>query len=100
MDGNVSEDPRVFMRLAFDQAMQSAAAGEVPIGAVLVQQGSVLAQSHNHRETCRTPQPMLNDRDSRGCQGARSMEIDRYDAVRHPRALRDVSWRILLARIP
>ena len=55
MDGNVSEDPRVFMRLALDQAMQSAAAGEVPIGAVLVQQGSVLAQSHNHRETWQDP---------------------------------------------
>jgi tRNA(adenine34) deaminase len=55
MDGNVSEDPRVFMHLALDQAMQSAAAGEVPIGAVLVQQGSVLAQSHNHRETWQDP---------------------------------------------
>jgi len=43
------------MRLALDQAMQSAAAGEVPIGAVLVQQGSVLAQSHNHRETWQDP---------------------------------------------
>lgn len=43
------------MRLALDQAMQSAAAGEVPIGAVLVRQGSVLAQSHNHRETWQDP---------------------------------------------
>jgi tRNA(adenine34) deaminase len=43
------------MRLALDQAMQSAAAGEVPIGAVLVQQGRVLAQSHNHRETWQDP---------------------------------------------
>ena len=43
------------MRLALDQAMQSSAAGEVPIGAVLVQQGSVLAQSHNHRETWQDP---------------------------------------------
>ena len=55
MVSNVSEDPRVFMRLALDQAVQSAAAGEVPIGAVLVQQGIVLAQSHNHRETWRDP---------------------------------------------
>lgn len=43
------------MRLALDQAMQSAAAGEVPIGALLVQQGNVLAQSHNHRETWQDP---------------------------------------------
>ena len=43
------------MRLALDQAMQSAAAGEVPIGAVLVQQETVLAKSHNHRETWQDP---------------------------------------------
>jgi len=55
MDGNFSEDHRVFMRLALDQAMQSAAAEEVPIGALLVQQGTVLAQSHNHRETWQDP---------------------------------------------
>jgi len=55
MDGNISEDHRVFMRLALDQAMQSAAAEEVPIGAVLVQQGTILAQSHNHREIWQDP---------------------------------------------
>jgi tRNA(adenine34) deaminase len=55
MDANVSEAHRVFMRLALDQAMLSAAAGEVPIGAVLVRQGSVLAQSHNHREAWQDP---------------------------------------------
>jgi len=55
MDGNIREDHRVFMRLALDQAMQSAAAEEVPIGAVLVQQGTILAQSHNHREIWQDP---------------------------------------------
>lgn len=55
MDGNLSEVHRLFMRMALDQARQSAAGGEVPIGAVLVQQETVLARSHNHRETWQDP---------------------------------------------
>jgi tRNA(adenine34) deaminase len=55
MDGNLSEVHRVFMRMALDQARQSAAGGEVPIGAVLVQQETVIAKSHNHRETWQDP---------------------------------------------
>jgi len=39
------------MGLALDQARQAAAAGEVPIGAVLVLDGEVIAQAHNLRET-------------------------------------------------
>ena len=55
MNGTPNEDHSVFMRLALEQAAQSAAAGEVPIGALLVHQGTVLAQSHNHRETWQDP---------------------------------------------
>ncbi len=40
-----------FMGLALDQARQAAAAGEVPIGAVLVLDGEVIAQAYNLRET-------------------------------------------------
>jgi tRNA(adenine34) deaminase len=43
------------MRLALEQAMESAAVGEVPIGAVLVHDGTVLAKSHNHREAWQDP---------------------------------------------
>lgn len=41
------------MGLALDQAKQAAAAGEVPIGAVLVLDKAVIAQAHNLRETHR-----------------------------------------------
>jgi tRNA(adenine34) deaminase len=44
-----------FMRMALEQAAQSAAIGEVPIGAVLVHEGAVLARSHNHREAWQDP---------------------------------------------
>ena len=40
-----------FMGLALAQAQQAAVAGEVPIGAVLVFDGEVIAQAHNLRET-------------------------------------------------
>ena len=44
-----------YMRRALEQAAQSAVAGEVPIGAVLVHEGTILAQSHNHREAWQDP---------------------------------------------
>jgi tRNA(adenine34) deaminase len=40
-----------FMRLALEQARRAAAAGEVPIGAVVVKDGEVIAAAHNLRET-------------------------------------------------
>ena len=40
-----------FMGLALAEAEQAAAEGEVPIGAVLVFAGEVIAQAHNRRET-------------------------------------------------
>jgi len=44
-----------FMRLALAEAEQAAAAGETPIGAVLVINGEVIASAHNMRETWQDP---------------------------------------------
>jgi tRNA(adenine34) deaminase len=55
MHGHSTEEDAQFMRMALEQAAQSAAIGEVPIGAVLVHAGRVLAQSHNHREAWQDP---------------------------------------------
>jgi len=55
MTGRPSEEDCAFMRVALEQAAQSAAIGEVPIGAVLVHQNTIVAQSHNHRETWQDP---------------------------------------------
>ena len=52
---DVTEADHAYMRLALEQAAHSAALGEVPIGAVLVHEGRVLAQSHNHREAWQDP---------------------------------------------
>lgn len=39
-----------FMRRALDEAREAAALGEVPIGAVIVKDGSVIARAHNYTE--------------------------------------------------
>ena len=41
----------MYMRLALDEANCAANIGEVPVGAVIVKDGEVIASSHNLRET-------------------------------------------------
>ncbi len=49
------EQDEIYMRLALDQADLAAQEGEVPIGAVVVCDGQVIAAAHNRRETDRDP---------------------------------------------
>jgi len=44
-----------FMRLAMQEAQRAAGLGEVPVGAVIVHQGQVIAQAHNRRELDQDP---------------------------------------------
>ena len=44
-----------FMREALAEAKQAAAVGEVPIGAIVVQDGAVIARAHNRRELEQDP---------------------------------------------
>jgi len=46
---------RVFMQAALEQARQAAAEGEVPVGAVLVADGSIVARGRNSREKTGDP---------------------------------------------
>ena len=55
MNGHPTDPDSIFMRMALEQAAKSAAIGEVPIGAVLVHEGTILAQAHNHREAWQDP---------------------------------------------
>jgi tRNA(adenine34) deaminase len=45
----------VYMRLALDEARKAAEIGEVPIGAVVVCDGAVVARAHNRREIDHDP---------------------------------------------
>ena len=51
----VSPDMTDFMEIAFDEARRAAQRGEVPVGAVLVRQGQVIAQAGNRVEETSDP---------------------------------------------
>ena len=44
-----------FMKAALEQAESAARLGEVPVGAVVVQDGKIIAQAHNRRELAQDP---------------------------------------------
>ncbi|MBR3764094.1 MAG: tRNA adenosine(34) deaminase TadA [Clostridia bacterium] len=44
-----------WMRMALDEAQLAAAEGEIPVGAVLVKDGQLLARAHNRREADHDP---------------------------------------------
>lgn len=48
-------DDERFMRMALEEARLAAAEGEVPIGAVVVHEGEVIARAHNRREVDEDP---------------------------------------------
>jgi len=44
-----------FMRMALEEAARAPVVGEVPIAALIVQDGRILAQAHNYRELWQDP---------------------------------------------
>jgi tRNA(adenine34) deaminase len=53
MNGRSQED--FYMRLAIRQAEAAVEAGDVPVGAVIVRAGKVIAQAHNQTELLKDP---------------------------------------------
>ena len=51
----MNPDDKKFMKLALHQAKRAAMIGEVPVGAVIVQNGKVIARGRNERETKKSP---------------------------------------------
>lgn len=49
----VTDQDRQFMQAALEEARKAQALGEVPIGAVIVREGRIIAAGHNLRETLR-----------------------------------------------
>ncbi|HKA33780.1 MAG TPA: nucleoside deaminase [Candidatus Binatia bacterium] len=50
VDREASDADESYIRVALDEARAAAAAGEIPVGAVIVANGAVLARAHNLRE--------------------------------------------------
>ena len=55
MPGDERAQDLTFMRMALEEAAQAAGVGEVPIAALIVQDGQILAQAHNCRELWQDP---------------------------------------------
>ncbi|PQO47086.1 tRNA adenosine(34) deaminase TadA [Blastopirellula marina] len=46
---------QMYMQMALQQAEQAARSDEVPVGAVIMREGSIIAAAHNQREMLRDP---------------------------------------------
>ena len=44
-----------YMRIALEEAQKAAAEGEIPVGAVIVKDGKIIAAAHNRRENDHDP---------------------------------------------
>ena len=51
----IEDNDEKFMRAALDEARKAAARDEVPIGAVIVCKGQIIARAHNLTETLTDP---------------------------------------------
>lgn len=50
-----STNPQYWMKIALEQAVLAGSKGEVPVGAVLVKNGSLIAATHNMKESLNDP---------------------------------------------
>ena len=71
-DKSQEERDRAFMDIALEEARAAASEGEVPIGAIVVCDGEVVARAHNRRETARDPSAHAEF--SAMCQAARALD--------------------------
>lgn len=75
------------MRLAINEAHKAKALGEVPIGAVIVKEGQVIARAHNLRETLQQPTAHAEHIAIERASSCRQLEIRRMYVVCYIRAL-------------
>lgn len=98
---DITHDDDRFMREALAEAGAAAALGEVPIGAVLVHEGIVLARAHNLRESRQDPTAhaeLVAIRDAAAALGSwRLLKCTLYVTL-EPCAM--CAGAIVLARIP
>lgn len=55
MEPHEDQEDRFFMDLALKEAAKAPVVGEIPVGAVLIRQGRVIAAAHNYREIRQDP---------------------------------------------
>ena len=86
-------DEQAMMRRALVLAEQAERAGEVPVGAVIVRGGQIIAEAHNQRELLAGPDgPCGNPGNHPGGCESRRVAARRMHAVRDARTLPHVRW--------
>ena len=95
--GIASEEGKAFlqdekwMRLALEQARLAQAIDEVPVGAVLVQDGQLIASAHNQPIKNNDPTAHAEIQILRAAgKKIQQLSLPKYNTVRHLRALHNV----------
>ena len=83
-------EDQAFMRIALEEAARAPAIGEVPIGAVVVRGGQILAQAQLSRTLAGPHGPCRDHCDPRRSDHTWHVAVDRDDTLRDRRALHDV----------
>ncbi|MBX3235128.1 MAG: tRNA adenosine(34) deaminase TadA [Nitrospiraceae bacterium] len=97
----IQDDDLRYMRQALDLARKAPLIGEVPIAALLVRDGAVLASAHNRRETWQDPTAhaeMMVIRDAAGATGSWRLTETTLYVTLEPCTM--CIGAIVLARIP
>jgi len=100
-DMPIQDDDLRYMRQALDLARKAPLIGEVPIAALLVRDGAVLASAHNRRETWQDPTAhaeMMVIRDAAGATGSWRLTETTLYVTLEPCTM--CIGAIVLARIP
>lgn len=84
-----TEDDLRYMGLALDEARRAAAEGEIPIGAVVVSDGRIIASAHNMTEALTDVTAHAEMLALTAAQSTLGKYLDSY-ALRHRRAVHNV----------
>lgn len=74
MMNDIYEQDKYFMKQAIEEAKKAEKIEEVPIGAVIVLDGQIIARAHNLREKTECDSPCRASCDCQGVQGTRYVE--------------------------
>ena len=84
-----------FMRQAIVEAKKAEEKDDVPVGAVIVFEGRVIARAHNQRELLKGPDsPRGDDCNNSSVRLLGKLAADGHNSLRNPGTLRNVCGRL------
>ena len=80
----------IYMEAAFNQAMKARMIDEVPVGAVIVYEGKIIARAHNRRETKKPMCSRGTIGNTESCQKVKELAFIWYRIICDPGTMPDV----------